>query len=167
MLTDYHVHLRPDEPGTTAQRFFTPANAERYREAAAERGIVELGVSEHVYRFRQALAVWDHQLWRTSADDDLDAYCAFVREETDLRLGIEADFVPGREDRMAELLEAASGTTCSARSTSSATRRSTTPTTTSGPTTRRAPTACGAATSSGSARRRAAACSTSSPTPTW
>jgi histidinol-phosphatase (PHP family) len=30
---------------------------------------------------------------------------AFVREETDLRLGIEADFVPGREDRMASLLD--------------------------------------------------------------
>ena len=29
-----------------------------------------------------------------------------MREETDLRLGIEADFVPGREDRMANLLEA-------------------------------------------------------------
>jgi histidinol-phosphatase (PHP family) len=39
------------------------------------------------------------------AIDDLDAYCAFVREETDLRLGIEADFVPGGEDRMANLLE--------------------------------------------------------------
>ena len=43
MLTDYHVHLRPDEPGTTAERYFTAANAERYREAAAERGIAELG----------------------------------------------------------------------------------------------------------------------------
>jgi histidinol-phosphatase (PHP family) len=29
-----------------------------------------------------------------------------VREETDLRLGIEADFVAGREDRMANLLDA-------------------------------------------------------------
>ena len=29
-----------------------------------------------------------------------------MREQTDLRLGIEADFVPGREDRMASLLEA-------------------------------------------------------------
>jgi histidinol-phosphatase (PHP family) len=104
MLTDYHVHLRPDDPGTTAERYFTPGNAERYREVAADRGIAELGVSEHVYRFNQALAVWDHDLWRKSAADDLDAYCAFVREETDLKLGIEADFVPGREDRMAELL---------------------------------------------------------------
>jgi histidinol-phosphatase (PHP family) len=106
MLTDYHVHLRPDEPGTTADRFFTAGNAERYRTVAQERGIAELGVSEHVYRFRQALDVWDHDLWRKSAADDLDAYCAFVREETDLKLGIEADYVPGREDRMAELLAA-------------------------------------------------------------
>lgn len=106
MLTDYHVHLRPDDLGTPADRWFTSDNAERYRAAATERGIAELGVSEHVYRFAQALDVWDHELWRASATDDLDAYCAFVREQTDLRLGIEADFVPGREDRMAELLAA-------------------------------------------------------------
>lgn len=106
MLTDYHVHLRPDEPGTTAERHFTAANADRYRAVARERGIAELGVSEHVYRFEQALTVWDHDLWRREARDDLDAYCAFVREQTDLKLGIEADFVPGREDRMAQLLEA-------------------------------------------------------------
>jgi histidinol-phosphatase (PHP family) len=106
MLTDYHVHLRPDEDGTTFDRFFTPANAERYRLVAEERGIAELGVSEHVYRFSQALDVWRHPLWQENAQDDIDAYCAFVREETDLRLGVEADFIPGREDRMANLLEA-------------------------------------------------------------
>jgi histidinol-phosphatase (PHP family) len=104
VLTDYHVHLRPDEPGTTAERYLTADNAERYRLVAAERGIAELGVSEHVYRFSQALEVWQHPLWVETARDDLDAYCAFVREQTDLKLGIEADFVPGREDRMAELL---------------------------------------------------------------
>jgi histidinol-phosphatase (PHP family) len=106
MLTDYHVHLRPDEPGTPPERYFTPANAERYRETAAERGIAELGVAEHVYRFTAALDVWEHPFWREHARDDLDAYCGYVREQTDLRLGIEADFVPGREDRMANLLEA-------------------------------------------------------------
>jgi histidinol-phosphatase (PHP family) len=40
-----------------------------------------------------------------NAKDDLDAYCEFVRDETDLRLGIEADYLAGREDRMASLLE--------------------------------------------------------------
>lgn len=106
MLTDYHVHLRPDDPGTDAARHFTAANAERYRAVAQERGIAELGVSEHVHRFTAALDVWDHPFWRQSARDDLDAYCEWVRSETDLRLGIEADFVPGREDRMANLLQA-------------------------------------------------------------
>jgi histidinol-phosphatase (PHP family) len=106
VLTDYHVHLRPDERENTPERFFTRANAERYREAAEERGIAELGVAEHIYRFRQALDVWDHPFWREYAFDDLDAYCGFVREETDLKLGIEADFIPGREDRTRNLLEA-------------------------------------------------------------
>ncbi|HEX4719025.1 MAG TPA: histidinol-phosphatase HisJ family protein [Thermoleophilaceae bacterium] len=106
MLTDYHVHLRPDERENTPERFFTRANAERYREAAAEHGIDELGVAEHVYRFSQALDVWEHPFWRTYAVDDLDGYCAFVREDTDLKLGIEADYIPGREDRMANLLDA-------------------------------------------------------------
>ena len=106
MLTDYHVHLRPDDRDATPERYFTPGNADRYRTVAQERGIEELGVAEHVYRFAQSLEVWDHALWREHARDDLDAYCAFVREETDLRLGIEADFVAGREDRMATLLEA-------------------------------------------------------------
>jgi histidinol-phosphatase (PHP family) len=106
LLTDLHVHLRPDEEGSDASRYFTGANAERYREVGDERGIAELGISEHVHRFSAALEVWDHPFWRRWAVDDLDAYCAFVREETDLRLGIEADFVPGREDRMANLLDA-------------------------------------------------------------
>jgi histidinol-phosphatase (PHP family) len=105
MLTDYHVHLRPDPRENTAERFFTAANAERYRTVASERGIAELGVSEHVYRFEEALAIYDHPFWRRHAVDDLDAYCEFVREETDLRLGIEADFVAGREDRIANLLD--------------------------------------------------------------
>jgi histidinol-phosphatase (PHP family) len=105
VLSDYHVHLRSDDLDSSAAEHFTPANSERYRAAASERGISELGVSEHVYRFRQALAVWRHPFWERYAHDDLGEYCAFVREQTDLRLGIEADFVPGGEDRMANLLE--------------------------------------------------------------
>jgi histidinol-phosphatase (PHP family) len=106
VLTDYHVHLRPDGPGTPATAYFTPENASRYRTVASERGIEELGVAEHVHRFTEALSVWRHPFWRDNATDDLDAYCDFVRDRTDLRLGIEADFVPGREDRMATLLQA-------------------------------------------------------------
>ncbi len=106
MLTDYHLHLRPDGHDADVARYHTTDNVERYRAAADERGIAELGVSEHVYRFVQALDVWRHPFWETFAHDDIDEYCAFVREHTDLRLGIEADYVQGAEDRMANLLEA-------------------------------------------------------------
>ena len=105
MLTDYHVHLRPDEPDTPPERYFTPGNAERYREAAEERGIAELGVAEHIHRFTQCLEIWEHPWYRHWARDDVDGYCAFVREETDLKLGIEADHIPGRESRIARFLE--------------------------------------------------------------
>jgi histidinol-phosphatase (PHP family) len=105
MLTDYHLHLRPDEEGSTFERYFTAENVERYRAAAAAAGIEELGVSEHVYRFRQALDLWSHPLWLENANDDLDAYCEFVRG-AGLRLGIECDYVPGAEERTAAMLEA-------------------------------------------------------------
>lgn len=103
MLTDYHLHLRPDDTGE-ADRYFTAENVDRYLAAAEEHGIDELGVSEHVYRFAQALEIWRHPYWEGQATDDLDAYCEFVRT-TPLRLGIECDFLPDSEDRIATLLE--------------------------------------------------------------
>jgi histidinol-phosphatase (PHP family) len=103
VLTDYHLHLRPDDSGE-ADDYFSDENVDRYLAAAEEHGIDELGVSEHVYRFTQALEVWDHPYWQGQARDDLDAYVEFVRG-TPMRLGIECDFVPGSEDRIANLLE--------------------------------------------------------------
>lgn len=105
MLTDYHVHLRPDEPGTEAERFFTDANLERYREAAAAAGIDELGAAEHIHRFSQALEIWRHPFWVEQAVDDLDPYCELLREGG-LRVGVEADFIAGAEERTANVLEA-------------------------------------------------------------
>jgi histidinol-phosphatase (PHP family) len=104
VLTDYHVHLRTDEDDSTAARYFTQANVDRYREAAEERGIEELGVAEHIHRFVQSLDVWTHPWYRHWAKDDLDEYCDFLRD-AGLRVGIEADYLPGREDRLANLLD--------------------------------------------------------------
>jgi histidinol-phosphatase (PHP family) len=106
VLTDYHLHLRADEDDTPPERgAFTPENVERYLAAADEAGIGELGCSEHVYRFAEALEIWRHPYWERQARDDLDAYCEFVRT-TRLRLGLEVDFVPGAEDRIANLVDA-------------------------------------------------------------
>ena len=73
--------------------------------------MTELGVSEHVHRFTAALDVWQHPFWRENAVDDLDHYVEFVREETDLRLGIEADYVRGPRTRWPTCSTATSGTT--------------------------------------------------------
>jgi histidinol-phosphatase (PHP family) len=105
MLTDYHLHLRPDGTEQLAADAFTEANVARYLDAAKAAGIEELGVSEHVYRFRQALEVWSHPYWVSQATDDLDEYCDFVRT-TPLRLGVEMDWIPGAGERIEELLGA-------------------------------------------------------------
>jgi histidinol-phosphatase (PHP family) len=86
VLTDYHLHLRPDDTGE-ADDCFSDQNVDRYLASAEEHGIDELGVSEHVYRFTQALEIWRHPYWEGSALDDLDTYVEFVRS-TPLKLGI-------------------------------------------------------------------------------
>jgi histidinol-phosphatase (PHP family) len=109
MLTDYHTHLRPDDTDATAERFFTERNVIRYLEVAADRGIDELGFSEHVHRFHEALEVWRHPFWEQNAVDELDAYCAFVEAMKaaghSVKLGLELDYIPGREDRLAALID--------------------------------------------------------------
>ncbi len=80
-MIDYHLHVvaHGDRP-------MTVENILAYCEVARERGILQMGITEH-----------DRYL------DDIDV-AAFqeAREKTDveLRLGIEIDFVPGKEERM-------------------------------------------------------------------
>jgi histidinol-phosphatase (PHP family) len=105
MLTDYHVHLRPDEPDTPPEAYFTGDNASRYREVADRAGIAELGIAEHIHRFAQSLEVWRHPFWVEQATDDIDAYCEFLAG-SGLKVGIEADHIAGAEGRIRRLLEA-------------------------------------------------------------
>jgi len=104
VLTDYHLHLRPDDDGTPPERFFTAERVDRYLDAAAEAGIEEIGCAEHIHRFTVALQIWRHPWWQRWATDDLGAYCEFVGAGP-LKLGIECDFVPGAEDRTASMLD--------------------------------------------------------------
>jgi histidinol-phosphatase (PHP family) len=108
MLTDYHTHLRPDTADTPPERYFTEENVRRFLEVAAARGIDELGFSEHVYRFREALDVWRHPFWQECAQDSLDRYVEFMTEMKEVwpvKLGLEVDWIPGREDQLARLID--------------------------------------------------------------
>lgn len=109
MLTDYHTHLRPDDPQATAERSFTEENVARYLGAAKERGIGDLGVAEHVHRFRQALDAWRHPFWVENATDDLDAYCDLIDRMKaagqPVKLGLELDWIAGREAELGALID--------------------------------------------------------------
>lgn len=122
-MLDYHLHLlRHGEDGP-----YRADSVRAYAAAAARRGVEEICITEHLFRFRQAdglLAGWwdadpDGRLreqtaayWAEHATGDLDAYVAAVTgaaEDADpaaarIRLGLEVDYYPGRMDEVAELL---------------------------------------------------------------
>jgi histidinol-phosphatase (PHP family) len=103
MLTDYHTHLRPDASDTPPSRYFSEENVRRYLDAAAARGVDELGFSEHVYRFRESLDIWQHPFWRECAHDSLDEYVEFLTRMP-VKVGLEVDWIPGREEQIARLI---------------------------------------------------------------
>ena len=106
MLTDYHLHLRPDEDGHAAGALLHRGERRALPAAAAAAGIEELGVSEHVYRFTPgARALAPPVLGGAGARRPRRLLRVRPRRR---RCGsaIECDFVPGAEDRTANLLEA-------------------------------------------------------------
>ncbi|MCO5315207.1 MAG: histidinol-phosphatase HisJ family protein [Solirubrobacterales bacterium] len=103
VITDYHLHLRADDIDARAEEQFTPENISRYVEAAGRVGVTDLGCAEHMYRFTEALDVWQHPFWEEWALDDLDRYCETVAASP-IKLGIEADYILGAEEKLDKLL---------------------------------------------------------------
>ena len=104
MIVDYHMHLRADDESLD----HSVDAVERFVEAAMERGVDEIGFSEHVYYFRETLAAWDVPYQYERCSYELDAYCDAVLEAKrrghPVKLGLEVDWVPERCDRLADVL---------------------------------------------------------------
>ncbi len=104
MIVDYHMHLR-DEQGRIAHRVEA---VERFVEAAAARGVDEIGFSEHVYYFRQTREVWTLPYQTERCVYDLDTYCEAVieakRRGLPVKLALEVDYVGDRQERLGEIL---------------------------------------------------------------
>ena len=122
MLTDYHLHLRPDEDDTPAERYLhgrerrpLPGRGGRRRDRGARRLRARLPL--HARRSTSGAI----RFWEENAHDDLDAYCEFVRG-TSLRLGSSATSSPAPRTAPPRCWRRATSTTWSARSTSSASR---------------------------------------------
>ena len=104
MIVDYHMHLRDPE-----ERIDHTVDAvERFVETAAERGIDEIGFSEHVYYFEQTKHLWEEPFMLERCVYDLHAYVDAVveakRRRLPVKLGLEVDYVAGRERETAEML---------------------------------------------------------------
>jgi histidinol-phosphatase (PHP family) len=104
VIVDYHMHLRaPDESIE-----HTLAAIEPYVEQASKRGIDEIGFTEHVYYFEQTRHLWSMPYHLERCVYDIEPYVEAVveakRRGYPVKLGIEVDYVPDREEETAEAL---------------------------------------------------------------
>jgi histidinol-phosphatase (PHP family) len=104
VIVDYHLHLRDRGGGID----HTVEAVERFVEAAAARGIDEIGFTEHVYYFRETRELWTLPYQSERCRLDLDTYCAAVLEAKrrgfPVKLALEVDYVGDRQGRLSELL---------------------------------------------------------------
>ena len=104
MIADYHMHLRnEDEEIAHHSSAIAP-----FVETALARGVDEIGFAEHVYYFRETRPLWRAQYHLDRCRHDLEPYVEAVLEAKaqglPVKLGLEVDYEPQREDETRELL---------------------------------------------------------------
>jgi len=108
MIVDYHMHLRGPAQGREGPIEHTLQAVERFVEKAAACGVDEIGFTEHMYYFRQTEELLAHPYQRSRAGHDLDTYCDAVaeakRQGLPVKLGLELEWLPGRDGELAEIL---------------------------------------------------------------
>ncbi|HKC20957.1 MAG TPA: histidinol-phosphatase [Gaiellaceae bacterium] len=105
MIVDYHMHLRNEREEIAHDT----RSVEPFVDAARAAGVDEIGFTEHAYYFSQLRALWSVPYQTERCVYDLDAYVDAVLEARErklpVKLGLELDYVPGREDETRALLE--------------------------------------------------------------
>lgn len=126
LVSDYHLHLHPHQPSPEGPPpgEYPPGHIEAFVEAAARRGVHELGFTEHLYRCvesRGALGNW----WEREPDPrlaaqtegfvvadrnlSLDTYVTAVEKAKTqglpVLLGLEVDFFPETVEAVIDLLD--------------------------------------------------------------
>jgi histidinol-phosphatase (PHP family) len=105
VIVDYHMHLRNGRE----QIAHDTSSVEAFVEAARRAGVDEIGFTEHVYYFRQTRTLWTVPYQAERCVYDLELYVEAVMQARErglpVKLGLEVDYVPGREDETRRLLE--------------------------------------------------------------
>jgi histidinol-phosphatase (PHP family) len=104
VIVDYHMHLRNEREEIAHDTLAV----EPFVETAQSAGVDEIGFTEHVYYFRQTRSLWSVSYQTDRCVYDLDDYVdAIVRARErglPVKLGLEVDYVEGREDETRALL---------------------------------------------------------------
>ena len=105
MIADYHMHLRNEREEIAHD----VSSVEPFVATARAVGVDEIGFSEHVYYFRQTRPLWSVPYHVDRCNHDLDAYVEAVTDAQGrglpVKLGLEVDYLPGREAETRALLE--------------------------------------------------------------
>jgi histidinol-phosphatase (PHP family) len=104
VIADYHMHLRNErEEIVHDTRAVDP-----FVETARDAGVDEIGFTEHVYYFRQTRSLWSVPYQTERCVYDFEPYVEAIvgarARGLPVKLGLEVDYVPGREDETRELL---------------------------------------------------------------
>jgi histidinol-phosphatase (PHP family) len=104
VIVDYHMHLRNrDEEIVLETRTVNP-----FVEAARAAGVDEIGFTEHGYYFKQLRSLWTVPYMTERCVYDIEPYVEAVvaarGRGLPVKLGLEVDYVPGREEETRDLL---------------------------------------------------------------
>jgi len=118
-MIDCHTHLQPhgEQPPMTRERI------DEYVRAGAERGITQICITEHLFRFEEAYRMlhgwWDEdsdptlaamaaEYWRDHVSGSIADYARLVERAKSagmpVLLGLEMDWIHGREETLRKLL---------------------------------------------------------------
>jgi histidinol-phosphatase (PHP family) len=108
VIVDYHMHLRGPSEGREGAIEHTLAAVERYVEVGADRGVDEIGFTEHLYYFREFAGVVEHSYQRSRIGHDLGTYVDVIieakRQGLPVKLALEVDWYRAWAAELAELV---------------------------------------------------------------
>jgi len=104
VIVDYHMHLRD----RNEELAFDTSSVDPFVEAAGAAGVDEIGFTEHGYYFKQLRSLWSVPYMTERCVYDIEPYVEAVvaarGRGLPVKLGLEVDYVPGREEDTRELL---------------------------------------------------------------